>query len=66
MLSFLLKRARNIGTSQRGSKRYFGVPSSALKHRDWWVIMGAIARGVSRVGHHGFMDTIWKAGKSRR
>jgi hypothetical protein len=27
--------------------------------------MGAIARGVSRVGHHDFMDTIWKAGKSR-
>ncbi len=27
--------------------------------------MGAIARGVSRVGHHDFMDTIWKAGKNR-
>ena len=41
------------------------IPSYALKHRDWWAIMGAIARGVSRVGHHDFMDTIWKAGKSR-
>jgi hypothetical protein len=39
------------------------IPSHALKHRDWWAIMGAIARGVSRVGHHDFMDTIWKAGK---
>jgi Concanavalin A-like lectin/glucanases superfamily len=39
------------------------IPSYALKHRDWWAIMGAIARGVSRVGHHDFMDTIWKAGK---
>ena len=27
--------------------------------------MAAIARGVSRVGHHDFMDTIWKAGKTR-
>jgi len=43
----------------------FWIPSHALKHRDWWAIMGAIARGVSRVGHHDFMDTIWKAGKSR-
>ena len=41
------------------------IPSHALKHRDWWAIMGAIARGVSRVGHHEFMDTIWKAGKNR-
>ncbi len=41
------------------------IPSYALKNRDWWAIMGAIARGVSRVGHHDFMDTIWKAGKSR-
>ena len=41
------------------------IPSHALKHRDWWAIMGAIARGVSRVGHHDFMDAIWKAGKGR-
>ncbi len=40
------------------------IPALALKRRDWWAIMGAIARGVSRVGHHDFMDTIWKAGKS--
>ena len=41
------------------------IPSYALKHRDWWAIMGAIARGVSRVGHHDFMDTIWNARKNR-
>ena len=41
------------------------IPSYALKHRDWWAIMGAIARGVSRIGHHEFMDTIWNAGKNR-
>ena len=39
------------------------IPSYALKHQNWWAIMGAIARGVSRVGHHEFMDTI--CGKSR-
>jgi hypothetical protein len=39
------------------------IPSHALKHGNWWAIMGAIARGVSRVGHHEFMDTI--CGKSR-
>jgi hypothetical protein len=41
------------------------IPAKSLKHRDWWAVMAAIARGVSRVGHHDFMDTIWKAGKSR-
>jgi hypothetical protein len=41
------------------------IPSRALKHRDWWTIMGTIERGVSRVGHHDFMDTIWKAGKNQ-
>ena len=41
------------------------IPSLALKHRNWWTIMGTIARGVSRVGHHDFMDTIWKAGTNR-
>ncbi len=34
------------------------IPANALKHQNWWAIMGAIARGVSRVGHHQFMDTI--------
>jgi len=38
--------------------------TSALKRRDWWTIMGNITRGVSRDGHHDFMETIWKAGKS--
>ncbi len=41
------------------------IPSSALKHRDWWAIMATIARGVSRDGHHDFMDTIWKAGQNQ-
>jgi len=41
------------------------IPSDALRHRDWWAVMGAIARGVSRVEHHNFMDTIWKAGRNR-
>jgi len=39
------------------------IPAHALKHRDWWAIMATIARGISRVGHHDFMDTIWKPGK---
>ena len=34
------------------------IASLALKHRNWWSIMATIARGVSRVGHHQFMDTI--------
>jgi hypothetical protein len=41
------------------------IPTLALKQRDWWSIMGAIARGVSRVGHHEFMETIWKPNPSR-
>lgn len=41
------------------------ILSHALKQGDWWAIMGAIARGVGRIGHHEFMDTIWNAGKNR-
>lgn len=36
------------------------IPTWALRHRDWWAVMGAVARGVSREGHHDFMATIWK------
>ncbi|MFN0019873.1 MAG: hypothetical protein ACKVP0_16575 [Pirellulaceae bacterium] len=41
------------------------IPPSAFRHRDWWAIMAAIARGVTRVGHHDFMDTIWKTEQQR-
>lgn len=40
------------------------IPSQALKHQNWWAIMGTIARGVSRVGHHQFMDTICGKGRT--
>jgi hypothetical protein len=36
------------------------IPAGALRRRDWWAVMAAIARGVSRRGHHEFMDVIWK------
>jgi hypothetical protein len=39
------------------------IPTHALKHQNWWAVMGAIARGVSRVGHHELMDTICKGGE---
>ncbi|MFO1046057.1 MAG: Uma2 family endonuclease [Planctomycetaceae bacterium] len=39
------------------------IPPSALRCNNWWAIMATIARGVSRVGHHQFMDTI--CGKNR-
>ena len=35
----------------------------ALKNRNWWAIMATIERGVSRRGHHEFMDTIWNGAK---
>lgn len=41
------------------------IPTWALKQRDWWSIMAAIARGVTRIGHHDFMETIWKKDQSR-
>ena len=40
------------------------IPASALKSRNWWSVMGAIARGVTREGHHDFMNTIWKADRN--
>ncbi|RLS58908.1 MAG: hypothetical protein DWH91_01535 [Planctomycetota bacterium] len=41
------------------------IPTWAFKQRDWWSIMAAIARGVTRIGHHDFMETIWKPRSSR-
>ena len=35
------------------------IPTRALRDRDWWTVMGAVARGVSRKPHHEFMATIW-------
>ena len=41
------------------------MPTSALRNRDWWTILGAIARGVSRVDHHQFMDAIWRPNRAK-
>lgn len=41
------------------------IPPDSLRHRNWWSIMGAIARGVTRVEHHQFMDAIWNAGREQ-
>ena len=30
-----------------------------LAERDWWALGDLIERGVSRLGHHEFMETIW-------
>ena len=36
------------------------IPTEALKNRNWWTIMGSIAQGVTRRGHHDLMETIWR------
>jgi hypothetical protein len=35
------------------------IPTEALIHRNWWAIMASIAQGVTRIGHHEFMNSIW-------
>jgi len=35
------------------------IPTDALAHRDWWTILAAIDRGITRRGHHEFQETIW-------
>ena len=30
-----------------------------LKRRDWWALGDVIGRGMTRLGHHEFMETIW-------
>lgn len=37
------------------------IPERSFQQRDWWAIMAAIARGVTRRGHHDLMDSIWNA-----
>lgn len=34
-------------------------PVQALAGRNWWSILSTIEYGVSRKGHHEFMETIW-------
>jgi hypothetical protein len=36
------------------------IPTDALKNRDWWSIMGSITHGVTRLGHHDLMESIWR------
>ena len=41
------------------------IPINALRTRDWWSILSAIERGVTRLGHHEFQESIWhKDGRS--
>jgi len=35
------------------------VPARALAECDWWSILSAIERGVTRLGHHEFQESIW-------
>ena len=36
------------------------IPTEALRNRNWWAIMGAIAQGVTRLRHHDLMESIWR------
>lgn len=36
------------------------IPTEALKNRNWWLIMGSISQGVTRLGHHDLMESIWR------
>jgi hypothetical protein len=36
------------------------IPTEALKNRNWWAIMAAIAQGVTRQRHHDLMESIWR------
>jgi hypothetical protein len=40
------------------------IPVDAFRQRDWWSILAAIARGVTRRGHHDMMESIWKVSRS--
>lgn len=35
------------------------IPVPALVARDWWSVLSAIERGVTRLGHHEFQESIW-------
>jgi hypothetical protein len=35
------------------------IPTRALAARDWWTVLAAIERGVSRRGHHEYVETVW-------
>lgn len=33
--------------------------TASLGNRDWWSLGDTISRGITRLGHHEFMETIW-------
>lgn len=37
------------------------IPVESLQNRNWWSVMAATDRGMSRKEYHDFMRTIWKS-----
>ena len=42
------------------------IATTAFSSRNWWAIMASTTLGITRCGHHDFMDSIWNAGKANR
>ncbi|QDU36367.1 hypothetical protein Mal4_06520 [Maioricimonas rarisocia] len=55
-----------VGSDRRGLICSQALPGlwispTAVAARDWWTVLAAIERGVTRLGHHEFQETIWHA-----
>ena len=57
---FTLVEADDPGMIRSTALPGLWIPTTALAERNWWAIMGAIAQGVTRLGHHDLMESIWR------
>lgn len=57
---FSLVETDNAGMIRSTALPGLWIPTAALAQRNWWAIMGSIAQGVTRLGHHDLMETIWR------
>ncbi len=57
---FTLIESDDPGMIRSSALQGLWITTDALQNRNWWSIMGSIAQGVTRVGHHDLMESIWR------
>jgi hypothetical protein len=57
---FALVEADDPGMIRSTALPGLWIPTKALAERNWWIIMGSITQGVTRLGHHDLMESIWR------
>jgi hypothetical protein len=57
---FTLVEADDPGMIRSTALPGLWIGTQDLAERNWWAIMGSIRQGVTRLGHHDLMESIWR------